>query len=281
VKAELGVAGAPDDPVFDSLIDAASSSIVSFTRRDFARQAYTETLAGHGDIRLMLARTPVIAVSAVSRDGAIITDYSIDERDAGFLYRRGGWGWTAQCYQGLSGSGRFLDHGSPMPRQEEPQFSVTYTAGYILPGQHLRNVVGLSAAAGDNSFNDSAAGFPALLKAGDVIETSGFAAAALNGRFLVSGTPTGSKVVVAATLTTEAAAANRSMRFLPPADVRELHDVERACVETVKAWYQGRGRDPLVTAETVGPMSMQFGAAGQGSLPPLAAALLRSWVRAA
>lgn len=56
-------------------------------------------------------------------------------------------------------------------------------------------------------------------------------------------------------------------------------DVERACIETVKAWFMARDRDPALASEKVG----DFWAASYkpGELPDSAKALLRPWRRLA
>ncbi len=232
-------------------------------------------------IHLQLARTPVVAVSAVSLDSTLITDYSIADPDRGWLYRRAGWAWTAQTFGGLSGGGSWLEMGSPLPRQEEPLYSVAYTAGYILPGQFL-SLATISAAVADSSFNDSASRFPTSLRAGDIVDVSGFVAAANNARFVVSGTPTVSKIIVAGTLTTEAAGPTVAIKFRPPANCLPFEDVEKAAIETVKSWYAGRRDDSNVAEKQVGPMRVRYergGSAMIAGLPANVVGLLRPWVR--
>ena len=180
-------------------------------------------------------------------------------------------------------SGAFLDHGTPLPRQEEPQFSVSYTAGYILPEQS-RCCGTVSALATDSSFNDSASGFPALLTAGDVVVTSGFTEGANSGRHIVTGTPTTSKIVVTSTLTDETAGANKRVRFDPPAHCKPFADVERACIEAVKAGYLQRRDDPSIIEKQAGPMRLRYSESGDVQalgLPAVCVGLLRPWVRAA
>lgn len=273
-----------DDSLLADLIDQASAAVVGYCHRPFAREVYSESLPGFGDIRLQLARTPVLAVSSiVDQDGNVITDYSIADAERGWLYRRGGWSWSVQAYAGLSGGGGFMDFGSPLARQEEPHYTVAYTAGYLLPGTNLVGVSTIAAAAADNSFNDSASGFSTQLRAGDVIEASGFTNAANNGRFVVTGTPTAAKITVSAALTTEAAGSARTVKLqtLPA-------DVEKACIEAVKAWYLERRDNSNVEEKQVGPMRVRYGARGGGTifsdpqgLPSICVGLLRPWVRAA
>lgn len=272
-----------DQAIVDRLIRDASAAIVRYCNREFAREAVTEMTPAFGDIHLQLKRTPLAAVSSVQvSDNALVsTDYSIADKNKGWLYRRAGWGWTVQTWPGLGAAGRFLDMGTPLPRQEEPTIEVDYTAGYILPPQCHVAATTLSADGTDDSFNDSAAGFPSLLKAGDMIETSGFSNAANNGRFLVTGTPTTSKVVVSAALTTEAASAQVSVFYPEPTGLP--FDVEKAAVEAVKSWFEAKDQDSRVVEKQLGPARLRFqeDLAGSMGLPPLCVGLLRPWRRAA
>lgn len=275
VQAELGIS--TDTTLIDALVDRASAAVEAYCHRSFGRETLTETLPGFGGVYLQLARTPIVSVSAVSDDGSILTDYSVADAKRGWLYRQAGWGWTVQVWPGLAGSLAFLDMGQPVPRSEEPLFSVTYIAGYILPQADVTGTT-LSASSTDNSFNDSGSGFPSNLKAGDIIVASSFSNAANNGRHIVSGTPTTAKVIVTTTLTTEAAGSSRTIAFqnLP-------HDVEKATIETAKAYYARRGSDGSVIEKQAGPMRVRYSETGidpQG-IPATAVGLLRPWVRAA
>lgn len=261
-------------PALDDYIRVASAAIVSYCHRPFAREVYSETLPGLGGTELQLARTPLVgSPSLVAFDTFPLTDYSIASDLESVLYRRGGWGWTG--YRG----GFFFDQ--PIPRTEESVYRVDYTAGYILPPQNLVDVDTLSVDATDNSFNDSAAGFPTLLRAGDIVEALGFSEVSNNGRFVVTGTPTASKVVVDATLVAEVAASGRTLRVqtLPA-------DVEKAAVEATKAYYAQRATDSAVEERQVGQLRVRYGSRGvfdqpPQALPPVCIGLLRPWVRAA
>lgn len=278
VQEELG--STSDGALIDALIDRASAAIASYCHRPFAREAVTETCGAFGGIHLDLSRTPIVgSPSAITYDGTVISDATVADAEQGILYRRLGWAWTAQRYAGLSGSGRWFDQGSPLPGQEEPLVVVDYVGGYILPPQNVIASTTISAAAADNSFNDSASGFPALLKAGDIITVSGFATAGNNGRFVVSGTPTTSKIVVTASLTLEAAglAVDVIVQSLP-------YDVEKAAIEAVKSFYARRQGDSSAIEKQVGPMRIRYSegaAAEEKGLPPVCVGLLRPYVRSA
>lgn len=279
LKEELAITTAESDSLLEATIRRSSAAIEAYCHRTFAREAVSETLGGFGGPYLMLNRYPVVSVSTVTFDGELWMDYSLHDKATGTLYRENGWAWTARTHYGLTGGGRFADYGSPIPGSEEPLLVVAYTAGWMLPGNSLINKITVSAASADNSFNDSASGFPALLKAGDIIETSGFANAANNGRHVVSGTPTAAKIVVTTTLTTEAAGA--SVKVLTenlPADL------EKACLESTKTFYLGRQTDPGVVEKQVGPMRVRYGESDSVQrlgLPPSVVGLLAPYVRRA
>ncbi|MGQ0664609.1 MAG: phage head-tail connector protein [Pseudomonadota bacterium] len=60
------------------------------------------------------------------------------------------------------------------------------------------------------------------------------------------------------------------------------HDIERACVETVKARYLARTRDPNVTSESAdGIYSAAYDGLGSGDVPAGVKALLAPWRRLA
>jgi len=268
LKAALQITVSTYDTLLSSKIRAASDAILSHCGREFARAKVEETVKGYGDTRLMLSLTPISSVVSVAQDSSPITDYVVENAKVGFLYRRAGWDWTAQLGWSLSGT--------PIPGSEEAVFAATYYGGYLLPGDDMSSKTTISAANGDNSLNDSAAGFP-LLAPGDRIRISGFATAANNGAFTVVSR-TASKVVVSGgTLATEVAGPSVSVavRSLP-------YDVEEACIETAKAWYLQSARDPAVASRSVGDLSVSYRApsidAGE-SLPIEALKRLRSWVR--
>jgi hypothetical protein len=280
VKSELGLTSTSDDALLSDIVDRASDAVESYCHRTFAREVVSETLPGYGGIHLQLARTPVITVSSVTQNSSTITstDYSIADPHKGWLYRRSGWGWTAQTYEGLHSTWAWLDQGFPMPGQEEPNFTAAYTAGFILPSENVTSTA-ISAAAADNSFNSTGGLFPSLLKSGDVITVSGFAATANNKRWKVTGTPTTTKVVVDGTLSTEAVGASVTIQFqtLP-------RDVEKAAIETAKAYYLQRKDSGDWIEKQVGAMRLRKSEADVSQLlgiPASAIGLLRPWVRVA
>lgn len=132
VKAELGVAVSEtdDDAVLTDMIARASSEIARETRRVFGAETVTETLDGTGTRLLGLARTPILTVTTVTEDGTTITDYSVEDADAGALYRADGWGRSGGLR--MWGTEAFSS-GYILPGYQDQRYSVTYRAGYTLP----------------------------------------------------------------------------------------------------------------------------------------------------
>lgn len=278
LKADLGDATATNDSLYDSMILRASAVIDAYCHRTFARQTYTEILPGYGNVSLRLAEAPVSEVTSVVWDGGAITDYVLDNATAGILYRRAGWPWTVQMDAGLGQYGAgYPPSGIPVPGSEDRVFTVIYTAGYLLPSQNVSSLTAISASQVDNSFNHSGAGFPALLQADDVITASGFTTAANNGRFIVTGTPTTSKIVVSATLVTEAATTSLhsvAVSTLPG-------DVETACLSAAKFYYGGRKESGGIVEKSLGSARLRFSESAGTSLPSISCALLARYVRSA
>lgn len=277
-----------DEGDIDRIIASASAAIVNYCGRPFAREDVTEQCPGFGDVHLALTRSPILSVASVSSAQVLIADFSIAHRDQALLYRSAGWGWTVAHYAGLGvGSAAFGDSfmfrpGTPLPNQEAPQFTVEYIAGYILPPQYLDDSGTISVDASDQSFNSTALEFPDLLQPNDVLVSSGFTNPANNGRFKVVGTPTRSKVKIDGVLLDEAAGADRSIRFEPPADCRPFDDVERACFEATKSWYSSRGRESALVERQMSSTRVRWSeqdVARSLGLPPSCIGLLASWRR--
>jgi len=139
VQAELGLAAGTDEDILHDLIDRASSAIARETGRVFGRETVTETLDGSGSRLLPLSRTPVVSVSAVTEDGTAITDYSVEDADAGALYRADGWGRSGGLR--MWGTEAFSS-GYILPGYQDRRYSVTYVAGYKLPAEDGANLPG-------------------------------------------------------------------------------------------------------------------------------------------
>lgn len=271
VKDRLGVVSSTDDGILAGLIRSASAAAERFCSRPFARRIVQEKLAGYDSIYLMLGRTPVINVASVTYRGDGLTGYEIADRDAGLLFRENGWLWTAGFMSGIT-----LERA---PGSEFPDYTASYVAGYLLPGDDLTAAL-ITAASSDASFNTTSSDF-ALLSSGDVFETSGFEQGANNGRFTVTSR-TASKIAVAEGLVTEATSTGSktiAVRTLP-------EDIEEAVLVTVRDWYSAKGRDSQIASKTIGDLSITYrqqvgGEDGPRALPFDAQALLGPWVRSA
>jgi hypothetical protein len=277
-KTEIGVSVATHDPIFDTFVRQAGDMADKYCRRVFMRQKYTETVGAFGTPYFSLSQAPVLVLHSSTYKGDTLTDVSIADAGEGLLYRRGGFFWTAQGFgAGGLGSGLFLSRGIPIPLTEEPDYVFVHTSGYLTRAHDLCAKSTLSASVTDDSFNDSASGFPPLIQSGDIVEASGFTNAANNGRHVVSGTPTIAKIVVGTTLVTESAAKGRTILFstLPG-------DVERSILEIVKSLYAQRATDSMLIEKQLGPARVRYSenrGSGAIGLPPTAAALLKPWIR--
>jgi len=124
LKAQLGITDPAEDELLTYLLDAASSFIVDYTGREFARERIKETVPGYGTTNLLLSRGYVDTVNSVTHEAEILTDYIIENPEAGILYRSRGWVWTA-------GTGFQLTM-RPIAGTEEPKFVIDYYGGYWL-----------------------------------------------------------------------------------------------------------------------------------------------------
>lgn len=144
IAAELGID--PADPtslnILQEMIRRASSAITRECGRPFfGAGRYQETLKGSGSQMLGLSCVPVLAVSQVLRDGEVLPaynptvgdndSYAIEDPEAGVLYNPVGWGQTAalMSWGWQAYSSRYILPGGTSTLR----YSVTYTAGYLLP----------------------------------------------------------------------------------------------------------------------------------------------------
>lgn len=132
VKAALGVSSSRFDKVLHRLIGAATDAIEEYVGHVFAKQTYEETVKGSGNTILMVTNVPIIGTPTVLTDSSPIIDFTVEDPEAGMLYRRSGWavgdwvGWAAEPV---------VIHGTA-----ERNFTVTYEAGYVLPGEEDRTL---------------------------------------------------------------------------------------------------------------------------------------------
>ena len=116
------------------LISAASEAIRRYLNRPRVHYsaAFVEVVTPHlATPRLVLGLCPVGAIaSVVLADGTVVTasDYSVEDSDAGFLYRSTGWTWSGLLRAGLL-------YADPAVGTEKPAITVTYAGGWVTPVQ--------------------------------------------------------------------------------------------------------------------------------------------------
>lgn len=128
VKTMLGISSddTSNDAKLNLMIKQVSAKIEAYLGYKLAMSEYTDELHSvNNDQLLQLNALPIRSVSSVTANGGAITDYMVIPKYAkiGMLYR--GNGWTGNVYvQGFE-----YDYVSGAW-----EITVTYTAGYYLPG---------------------------------------------------------------------------------------------------------------------------------------------------
>ena len=245
VKTSLEITVTTDDAFLTTLIERVSEEIVTFTNRDFARAFITEKLESDTKTRLLLDYTPLALIDKVFFKDVEVTDLtniSILDADAGIIVNRDFWQNT------------FLGIGieaSKRPMDGLPDHQIDYTAGFLMPDDDISQSVTIGADSTDSSFNITSIEFP-LLVVGDPVKVSGFVTAANNGTFTVVSR-TATKVVVSATLVTEAAgpAIDFNSRTFPK-------EIEQAAIEVVTSLFRDRLRNKNIKSEKLGDHSVSF-----------------------
>jgi hypothetical protein len=131
VATELGASDI--DPRIPRLVSAASRAITRLlNRRLHFGAAISEKARGHGRSLLCLDVTPLVSVASVTlADGTVLTgsEFSIENAEAGLLYRVSGWPSTGRFRGGLPPQ-TDLDAGS-----EAASIVVVYAGGWVTPAQ--------------------------------------------------------------------------------------------------------------------------------------------------
>jgi hypothetical protein len=116
----------------EDLISEVSAAVESYCGRRFAKATLTEAVPSYDTAILLLSRSPLLEVSQVTRDGALVpqaewaTTPEPDDAAAGLLRNlTSSWLWSSD----------FASSAAPErhPGQERRRYTVTYTAGYVLP----------------------------------------------------------------------------------------------------------------------------------------------------
>lgn len=96
VKAEIS--NLTDTTVAENLINQASKLIEQYCRRPLVAQDIKERLRPPPGPRLVLKGTPLTEQLGggyditITQDGTAITDFTVEDPEAGIIYREGGWG---------------------------------------------------------------------------------------------------------------------------------------------------------------------------------------------
>jgi len=127
LKRELDLIGdiTYDKLLFD-MITQASDYIVRYTGREFAKETISETLPARGGFKLVLTRTPIVSITQILKSGIVVdsSTYSIDDAEAGILFRKSGWTDTSFTESFITA----------WPSSEgRRDWQVDYVAGYVLP----------------------------------------------------------------------------------------------------------------------------------------------------
>jgi len=97
-------------------------------------------VAGHGTTLLVLPVAPVVSVASVKLvdlDGTALytftvnDEFKIEDAEAGILFNRYGWAWSASMGAGIGGA--------RVAGSEQYEIEVTYTAGWVTPEQDALN----------------------------------------------------------------------------------------------------------------------------------------------
>lgn len=249
VKQEMLVSGSDDDAFLERLIDEASEDVESRLGWKISRAEVRESFAGNGDLRVRLTRRPLAALVSVTFDGVEVDldSVSIASLDDAELVLESGWTKT-----------------------ERPLWVVRYWGGWLMPGDSLASAA-FTAEASDNSFNDPQLQFPLLLP--DEWITAGNEWSAPNRGTHLVVTRSAGKIITSSTLVDESGTESKSLlaRTLP-------REIERACIELVKAGWHARDSDVRVKSETIDDVSTSYGDAGAG-LDGRVERLLAGWAR--
>jgi len=128
VKFNLGITEDDTDDQIECMIQESSDFIVSYTARTFARQNVTEAFVGKGLPNAQLSITPINSISALTFKTSPVTNFTIDDKEAGIIQIETGFtsteiGWNT------------IDRAvSPYAVKD---WACTYIGGYILPSWQL------------------------------------------------------------------------------------------------------------------------------------------------
>lgn len=279
LKAELGIAveDTSRDALLERWVNEASAAIEKRCGRSFAKATVLEKLRGSGTRQITLSQLPVTHVESVTLDDVELSadDFEVEDYAAGILSRDDGWPETGQSEIGIART--------PIPGTGDRNVEVEYDGGYVLPKDVVAASVSQSApsvvqalippaappASGTLVVTTTAqeggvAGYAAIWNGvalcSGIVEAGNLPAAiplgtysaGLAGFVLTIASATGSLVTYTIVGTPQVVA-----RTLPP-------DLERGCIETVKALQASQLRDPTVSSEQLGDYSVTYAGVNTG-----------------
>lgn len=258
INAELNLTtgeNASRDAWFEQQLQDASDAILLAAKRtiDFARQRVEEPLDATGSNQVLVSVTPVVQLDAVTMfdqdlsigardtDGNVDDpiDVRVDDPEAGVLVCDAGFGNTRPI-------GLWLD------RYEEPftgrrDYRATYWGGCLVPGDDV-SASGLTLTAATKTITWPTGRVAPLLCSGERVRFIGMA----NSGFRTVRSRTDTDVVVAETLTNET----------PTSGLVQVRtssgDWTRYCIQSVKAWYFAKLRDPKIMSERLADWSATY-----------------------
>ena len=266
---------AADPEMLTDLIADASAAIVAFCDREFAREAVTEEFAGDDRDVVLFSRTPIAGVTSIRDRNSVVnpSGYRVYDPGVGLVQRVG------DLWRESRPTIPFITSEVNVGRPGLLDYAADYLGGYLMPDDDLISP-DLAADATDNAFVGT--DLP-LLASGDNIYVAGFNDAANNGRHIVQSR-TNTRIAVRSTLVTESGTGQITLTCctLP-------RDLQRACLDTVVAWFNSQERDSAIVSEKIGDWSATYrGAANNdgnvaetGGLSQVVAARLARWRRLA
>jgi hypothetical protein len=272
-KAELGIAAGDvtHDATVDTLIAEASAAVLDYLDGSIApRERVRERCSGAGRTTLILSRRPVAAIEAVTcEDDASVTaaEIEIRNRRAGIVWRELGFP-NDQPVTSWLGTDPADWPPETSPQQGPRPWQFDYLAGDLLPGDAVEASGFTVAAAGTLT---RAAGAWPLVASGEVVTCRGFTNAGNNGRFVVRAR-TDTVLTLSAVLAAETAPGGAivHVRTLPV-------ELERAVLDTIRAWYSPTRPAPNVTSERIGDWSASYATARPHVLPEAVLGVLDRW----
>lgn len=125
---ELGLSGSSYDTRLERYVLQVSEAAAKYCDRPFRKTTYTEKLRGTQTARLVLPVRPIVSITSIVIDGTTLDsgEYSIEDAEAGIIYRAGGWlrfdnvvPWSVAR--------------DPIAGTAKRDIVVTYIGGYVLP----------------------------------------------------------------------------------------------------------------------------------------------------